>query len=316
LSAHRALDRGDYGRRYYDARNGRFLGRDPIEERGGRNLYGFVGNEPINHGDRLGMETFLIWASILNKFGNPTGQTHMAEADYSVPGLGGGILTAFGLRINGLMDSWFSRVLGPQPVPDGTPSPPKLPRGIKPPMVTRGGQEIVEGEFRLDGIMGTSIILFSTRELASNRELAADAPQLGDSRYSKRADGTPTNLALDIDLVPKGVSLESYVRTEIARSGNSYDNVVFMFHGGINGEANQHLLNEIRPDSPLHAAIRSGTTGAGMVVYASCFGVAVSDITADRIANIYQTEVLRASPGPIWVQLNYPTLSPVISYAN
>jgi len=107
------------GCRYYDPRNGRFVGRDPIEEKGGRNLYGFVGNEPISRIDRHGLETFLIWASILDEYGNPTGGTHMTEADYSVPGLGGGILTAFGLRIDGLMDSLFSRVPGPQPVSSG-----------------------------------------------------------------------------------------------------------------------------------------------------------------------------------------------------
>jgi len=112
-----------FGRRYYDPRNGRFLGRDPIEERGGRNLYGFVGNEPINHGDRLGMETFLIWASILDKFGNPTGQTHMTEADYSVPGLGGGILgpVSESLRFWQWVDrlaGFFRGVLGPQAYPE------------------------------------------------------------------------------------------------------------------------------------------------------------------------------------------------------
>jgi RHS repeat-associated protein len=49
-----------YGRRYYDPRNGRFLGRDPIEEEGGLNLYGFVGNDPSNRGDRLGLSPVSI----------------------------------------------------------------------------------------------------------------------------------------------------------------------------------------------------------------------------------------------------------------
>jgi len=80
-----------FGRRYYDPRNGRFLGRDPIEERGGRNLYGFVGNEPINHGDRLGMETFLTWVPYFDDFGNPIG-SRMTEDDYYFPGFGGGFL--------------------------------------------------------------------------------------------------------------------------------------------------------------------------------------------------------------------------------
>ena len=45
----------DYGRRYYSPSQGRFLGRDPIEETGGLNLYGFCGNNSINRWDYLGM---------------------------------------------------------------------------------------------------------------------------------------------------------------------------------------------------------------------------------------------------------------------
>jgi RHS repeat-associated protein len=44
-----------YGYRYYEPRNGRFINRDPIEESGGLNLYGFVGNDPVNREDLLGM---------------------------------------------------------------------------------------------------------------------------------------------------------------------------------------------------------------------------------------------------------------------
>jgi RHS repeat-associated protein len=45
-----------YGRRYYDPHLGRFVGRDPIEEKGGLHLYGFVGNNPISRWDYLGMD--------------------------------------------------------------------------------------------------------------------------------------------------------------------------------------------------------------------------------------------------------------------
>lgn len=44
-----------YGYRYYDAETGRWLSRDPIGERGGLNLYGMVGNDPINFWDYLGL---------------------------------------------------------------------------------------------------------------------------------------------------------------------------------------------------------------------------------------------------------------------
>ena len=53
-----------YGMRYYDPRNGRFINRDPMAERGGLNLYGFCGNDAINHTDYLGQS----WLSRFLKF--------------------------------------------------------------------------------------------------------------------------------------------------------------------------------------------------------------------------------------------------------
>ena len=44
-----------YGYRFYDPVTGRWLSRDPIEESGGLNLYGFVGNDAIQGIDQLGM---------------------------------------------------------------------------------------------------------------------------------------------------------------------------------------------------------------------------------------------------------------------
>jgi RHS repeat-associated protein len=44
-----------YGQRYYDPAQGRFVGRDPIEEKGGINLYAFVRNRPVNTVDVMGL---------------------------------------------------------------------------------------------------------------------------------------------------------------------------------------------------------------------------------------------------------------------
>jgi RHS repeat-associated protein len=57
-----------YGFRYYDARNGRFINRDPIEERGGLNLYGFCGNDGVNRYDVLGMSWFSKLFKKIGKF--------------------------------------------------------------------------------------------------------------------------------------------------------------------------------------------------------------------------------------------------------
>jgi len=44
-----------YGYRYYDPITGRWPSRDPIQEQGGVNLYGFVFNDGLNSSDRLGL---------------------------------------------------------------------------------------------------------------------------------------------------------------------------------------------------------------------------------------------------------------------
>jgi RHS repeat-associated protein len=44
-----------FGYRYYDPKNGRWPSRDPIGEKGGINLFGFVGNDSISRMDKLGL---------------------------------------------------------------------------------------------------------------------------------------------------------------------------------------------------------------------------------------------------------------------
>lgn len=48
-----------YGYRYYNPNTGRWSGRDPIEERGGSNLYGFVHGEPTGYTDPVGFQSWI-----------------------------------------------------------------------------------------------------------------------------------------------------------------------------------------------------------------------------------------------------------------
>ena len=50
-----------YGYRYYDPLTGRWPSRDPIEEDGGVNLYGFVGNDGANKFDELGFKAYAVY---------------------------------------------------------------------------------------------------------------------------------------------------------------------------------------------------------------------------------------------------------------
>jgi len=47
-----------YGYRYYNPALGRWVNRDPIEEKGGVNVYGFVGNSPLSQFDSHGLSGF------------------------------------------------------------------------------------------------------------------------------------------------------------------------------------------------------------------------------------------------------------------
>lgn len=47
---------GELAQAYYNPETGSFLSRDPIEERGGENLYSFVRNDAVNNADYLGLD--------------------------------------------------------------------------------------------------------------------------------------------------------------------------------------------------------------------------------------------------------------------
>jgi RHS repeat-associated protein len=53
-----------YGYRYYAPSTGRWLSRDPIEESGGRNLYAFVGNNPVKFSDPLGLAQLWFFTGV------------------------------------------------------------------------------------------------------------------------------------------------------------------------------------------------------------------------------------------------------------
>jgi RHS repeat-associated protein len=59
-----------YGYRWYAPLTGRWRSRDPIGERGGVNLYGFVGNDGIDGVDKLGNAAWLVTAADVKKEGD------------------------------------------------------------------------------------------------------------------------------------------------------------------------------------------------------------------------------------------------------
>ncbi len=61
-----------YGHRFYNPDAGRWLKRDPIKERGGKNLYAFVQNEPVSHIDLFGLQGSRCRKKCGNRTYNPT----------------------------------------------------------------------------------------------------------------------------------------------------------------------------------------------------------------------------------------------------
>jgi RHS repeat-associated protein len=83
-----------YGYRYYSPEMGRWISRDPIEEEGGINLYGMVGNDPVNQVDVLGLDRWVmgslhtrIFIDEYDDAGNKTGC--LTQVDFG-PDLGSG----------------------------------------------------------------------------------------------------------------------------------------------------------------------------------------------------------------------------------
>ncbi|HVU34928.1 MAG TPA: RHS repeat-associated core domain-containing protein [Opitutaceae bacterium] len=78
-----------YLRRYYDPRTGRWLGRDPIGENGGMNLYGFCGNDPLDRWDVHGEDPSTDKGGYATgpsstTYTAPNGDTYTTNADGSV----------------------------------------------------------------------------------------------------------------------------------------------------------------------------------------------------------------------------------------
>lgn len=76
-----------YGYRYYSPQLGRWLSRDPIAEKGGNNLYGFVRNNAVNSADKYG----LLDLGIISQSGEMQGVVAREMANQSGKGCGQGI---------------------------------------------------------------------------------------------------------------------------------------------------------------------------------------------------------------------------------
>jgi hypothetical protein len=117
----------DYTYRWYDPLTGRWPSRDPIEEEGGIDLYGFMGNDIVNRWDYLGLagcpsgecciegackpcDTSGIWAPITSNTGGQVTRPGVMSPNTPSPyrGPNGQFLPRSGLPISGGNDTTTS----------------------------------------------------------------------------------------------------------------------------------------------------------------------------------------------------------------
>ncbi|MCP4396041.1 MAG: hypothetical protein GY801_01850 [bacterium] len=107
-----------YGYRYYSPELGRWIHRDPIEELGGLNLYGFVGNNPLAWSDAYG-----LWFGPDDLITGPIDEILVLGLGYLY------CRTTGGCQMPALSDIFPSSpapdpaIPGPAPVPGPTPAP-------------------------------------------------------------------------------------------------------------------------------------------------------------------------------------------------
>jgi RHS repeat-associated protein len=92
-----------YGYRYYDPIIGRWPSRDPIEERGGVNLYGFVFANPTNAIDILGLD-FWTWGDSDSNDWLPSFGEMAESTAHFVQGMGDNL--SLGLTRKGREEIW------------------------------------------------------------------------------------------------------------------------------------------------------------------------------------------------------------------
>jgi len=71
---------------FYDPSLGRWINRDPIKERGGINLYGFVGNNPVDYVDLRGLDVTGVFDTGTGLLTLTDNQTHEAVSVYAESG--------------------------------------------------------------------------------------------------------------------------------------------------------------------------------------------------------------------------------------
>lgn len=97
--------------RAYDSSLGRWLSRDPLHEEGGVNLYGYVGNDPENRSDPIGLISAKDAANFWSDY---------SAAGYGQGGFWGGAQSFFGNSMGMFINMWHAKEIEEQAALAGT----------------------------------------------------------------------------------------------------------------------------------------------------------------------------------------------------
>jgi hypothetical protein len=87
---------------FYSPNTGRWLSRDPINEKGGRNLYGFLNNDAVDYLDKIGLQCCLITYPPGNYGGTPPAfPSHWSPQGHSTLSCDNGAYVSFAPQEHG-----------------------------------------------------------------------------------------------------------------------------------------------------------------------------------------------------------------------
>ncbi len=95
-----------YPFRPYNPNLQQFLNQDPIQENGGLNLYGFVGNSPVNYVDPMGLLDYYYSSG---SFFQPSGPVPYLEGDSAAGNIGADVYNTIPVAYNALF-GWVSNI--------------------------------------------------------------------------------------------------------------------------------------------------------------------------------------------------------------
>jgi RHS repeat-associated protein len=150
---------------------------------------------------------------------------------------------------------------------------------------------------------GDNLVLYSRRELGSLSDGVELIPERNKGNHA----------ILNLDDAERSGDVGRYVAEKLG--DRTFDRVVFVRHGGVQGEMNDRIMGYLDPSfapgRALHTAVAPHLRSGGSFWSASCYGITAPS-TISALKGMYKNApVWRNSYGPMWV--GYVGMTPTVS---